>query len=441
MNNHKFNRQDELTRRQIMVNAARAYLGVTVAPMMGGSLATGAIGATRKSTGPSQLAEHVIFLNMQGGMSHLDTFDPKPKNEEVQGPVEAIPTSGDYEVSQYLPEFAKLADRACVIRSMTSRQGAHEQGQYLLHRSYSPRGTIVHPAIGSWVVRHKGRKNTTLPGFVTVGTNPKNASAGFFGADYQGVPLGRPDEGLKDSKRPNTVSEQDFTKRLAIADVLNKKFHETYKSQDVKSYDSLYDEAVNLMKSEDLKAFDIKLEPSSTRSKYGKDSFGQGCLLARRLVEVGVRFVEVGLGGWDTHYDNFTSVAARAAVLDKGFSTLVQDLEAKGLLETTLVVIGTEFGRTPNIVTEHNNGRDHHPACFSTVMAGAGIKGGTTYGKSDREARRPDTDGVSVQDFNATIGYALGVDSQKILHSPSGRPFRMAGAEKGIGNPIKSIFS
>jgi uncharacterized protein (DUF1501 family) len=223
--------------------------------------------------------------------------------------------------------------------------------------------------------------------------------------------------------------------------VLNKKFHETYKSQDVKSYDSLYDEAVNLMKSEDLKAFDIKLEPSSTRSKYGKDSFGQGCLLARRLVEVGVRFVEVGLGGWDTHYDNFTSVEARAAVLDKGFSTLVQDLEAKGLLETTLVVIGTEFGRTPNIVTEHDNGRDHHPACFSTVMAGAGIKGGTTYGKSDREARRPDTDGVSVQDFNATIGYALGIDSQKILHSPSGRPFRMAGAEKDIGNPIKSIFS
>ena len=336
---------------------------------------------------------------------------------------------------------AKLAHRACVIRSMSSRQGAHEQGQYLLHRSYSPRGTIVHPAIGSWIVRHKGRKNTTLPGFVTVGTNPKNASAGFFGADYQGVPLGRPDEGLKDSKRPNSVSEQNFTKRLAIADVLNKKFHETYKSQDVKSYDSLYDEAVNLMKSEDLKAFDIKLEPSSTRSKYGKDSFGQGCLLARRLVEVGVRFVEVGLGGWDTHYDNFTSVEARAAVLDKGFSTLVQDLEAKGLLETTLVVIGTEFGRTPNIVTEHDNGRDHHPACFSTVMAGAGIKGGTTYGKSDREARRPDTDGVSVQDFNATIGYALGVDSQKILHSPSGRPFRMAGAEKDIGNPIKSIFS
>lgn len=440
MNNHEFNKQDELTRRQIMVNAARAYLGVTVAPLLGGSLATGAIGATKKASGPGKLAEHVIFLNMSGGMSHLDTFDPKPKNKEVAGPVETITTSGDYELSQYLPETAKIADRACVIRSMSSKQGAHDQGQYLLHRSYSPRGTIVHPAIGSWIVRHKKRKNSTLPGFVTVGTNPKNASAGFFGAEFQGVPLGRPDEGLKDSKRANTVSEEDFTRRLAIADALNKGFHEKFKSPDVKSYESLYDEATKLMKSEDLKAFDIALEPSKTRAMYGKDRFSQGCLLARRLVEVGVRFIEVGLGGWDTHYDNFTAVEARAAILDKGFATLVKDLEEKGLLDSTLVVIGTEFGRTPHIVTEHSNGRDHHPACFSAVMAGAGVRGGTTYGQSDKEGRRPAENGVSVQDFNATIGYGLGIDTHKILHSPSGRPFRMAGAEKDLGNPIKDIF-
>jgi hypothetical protein len=328
----------------------------------------------------------------------------------------------------------------CVIRSLSSQQGAHDQGQYLLHRSYSPRGTIVHPAIGAWVVRHKGRKNTTLPGFVTVGTNPKNASAGFFGAEFQGVPLGRADEGLKDSKRPNTVSEEDFNRRLAIADALNKDFHEKFKTPDVKSYESLYDEATKLMKSEDLKAFEIGLEPSNVRAKYGNDGFGQGCLLARRLVEAGVRFIEVGLGGWDTHYDNFTAVESRAAVLDKGFATLVKDLEEKGLLDSTLVVIGTEFGRTPMIVTEHNNGRDHHPACFSAVMAGAGVRGGTVYGESDREGNRPADKAMSVQDFNATIGYALGIDSHKILHSPSGRPFRMAGAEAELGTPVKEIF-
>lgn len=438
--NHELNKQDELTRRQIMVNAARAYLGVTVAPLLGGTLATGAIGQTRKKDGPTQLAEHVIFLNMSGGMSHLDTFDPKPRNKEVQGPVEPI-DAGGFQISQYLPETAKIGGKICVIRSMSSQQGAHDQGQYLLHRSYSPRGTIVHPAIGAWVVRHKGRKNKTLPGFVTVGTNPKNASAGFFGAAFQGVPLGRPDEGLKDSKRPGSVSEEDFNRRLAIADALNREFHQKYKSPDVKSYDSLYDEATKLMKSEDLKAFEIKREPSKTRSKFGTDRFGQGCLLARRLVEVGVRFVEVGLGGWDTHYDNFTAVESRAAVLDRGFSALISDLEDKGLLDSTLVVIGTEFGRTPHIVTEHNNGRDHHPACFSAVMAGAGVQGGSVYGKSDKQGRRPADKPVSVQDFNATIGYALGVDSQKILHSPSGRPFRMAGPEKELGEPVKEIFS
>jgi uncharacterized protein (DUF1501 family) len=209
----------------------------------------------------------------------------------------------------------------------------------------------------------------------------------------------------------------------------------------VKSYESLYEEATKLMKSEDLKAFEIGLEPSKTRALYGNDGFGQGCLLARRLVEVGVRFVEVALGGWDTHYDNFASVEARAAVLDKGFSTLIKDLDDKGLLATTLVVIGTEFGRTPHIVTEHNDGRDHHPACFSAVLAGAGVRGGTTYGESDREGSRPADKAMSVQDFNATIGYALGIDSHKIYTSPSGRPFRMAGAEAELGNPAKEIFA
>ena len=259
----------------------------------------------------------------------------------------------------------------------------------MLHRSYSPRGTITHPAIGAWVVRLKGRKNKTLPGFVSVGGSAKNASSGFMGAEYAGVPLGRPDQGLKNSKRASTVDEGDFHARLALADRLNQKFHERYKVPQVKAYESLYEEAVKLMKSEDLKAFDISLEPQANRAKYGQNNFGQGCLLARRLVEAGVRFVEVGLGGWDTHYDNFTGVEARCNVLDQGYAALLQDLESKGLLDSTLVVIGTEFGRSPGIVEEHNNGRDHHPACFSCVLAGGGVKGGTVYGKSDAEAFHP----------------------------------------------------
>lgn len=438
MKNSDFNKADELGRRQFMINAARSYLGVTVAPMLGASLASPAF--AQGTAGGKKHAEHVIFLNMAGGMSHLDTFDLKP-GKDVQGPVEAISTKGDFQLSQYLPKSADVADKMCVINSMTSTQGAHEQGQYMLHSSYSQRGTITHPSIGSWVVRLKGRKNDTLPGFVAVGGNPKNASSGFMGAEFAGVPLGRANEGLKDSKRAHTVSEGDFNQRLAIADALNKKFHEKYNVPQVKAYESLYDEAVKLMNSSDLKAFDINQESSAVRSKYGNDNFGQGCLLARRLVESGVRFVEVTLGGWDTHYDNFTAVEARASVLDQGYSALMKDLEQKGLLENTIVVIATEFGRSPNIVAEHNNGRDHHPACFSCVISGGGVKGGVKYGKSDKNGNRPDEKPVTLQDLNATIGYALGLDHSQVVYSPSGRPFRMGGADDVLGSPLTSIFS
>lgn len=432
-----FYQADELGRRQFMINAARSYLGVSLAPMLGASLAGSAFG--QNHVGGTK-AEHVIFLNMGGGMSHLDTFDTKPKNKEVQGPVESINTTGDFQISQYLPETAKVGKHLCVINSMTSQQGAHSQGQYLLHRSYSPRGTIVHPALGAWVVRQKGRKNTTLPGFVTANTSPALSSPGFFGAEFGGVPLGRPDEGLKNSSRPGSVSEDDFKRRLAIADALNKTFEENYKTPAVKAYDSLYEEAVKLMQSKDLQAFDINRELGKVQETYGKNQFGQGVLLARRLVEAGVRFVEVSHGGWDTHYDNFDNVENRAKTLDQAFSALINDLEERGLLQSTLVVIATEFGRTPRIVTEHSNGRDHHPACFSAVMAGGGIAGGQKYGESDKNGARVAKDPVTIQDFNATIGYALGIDHAQVVSSPSGRPFRLGGAEAELGKPIQTIF-
>jgi hypothetical protein len=437
MDTNPFMKADELGRRQFLINAARSYLGVSLAPMLGAGLAGSAFG---QSHAGGAKAEHVIFLNMGGGMSHLDTFDTKPSNKDVQGPVESIDTTGDFQISQYLPKTAKVGNHMAIINSMTSKQGAHSQGQYLLHRSYSPRGTIVHPAIGSWVVRQKGRKNATLPGFVTANTNPNVSSAGFFGAEFGGVPLGRPDEGLKNSSRAGSVSEDDFKRRLAIADALNKTFHEKYQTPAVKAYDSLYEEAVKLMQSSDLTAFDINQEPGKVQETYGRNRFGQGCLLARRLVEAGVRFVEVSHGGWDTHYDNFTNVENKAQVLDQAFAALVTDLEKRGLLEKTLVVIATEFGRTPNIVAEHNSGRDHHPACFSAVMAGGGIAGGQKYGASDKNGNRVASDGVTIQDFNATIGYALGIDHSQVVNSPSGRPFRMGGADAELGKPIASIF-
>ncbi len=427
---------DELTRRQFISNAAKTYLGVSLAPMLGASVASRAFARTPEAK--NKPAEAVIFLNMSGGMSHIDTFDIKPNKKGIQGPVEPIRTKADgIRISHYLPRTAAVMDKICIIRSMTSKNGAHERGQYMLHRSYAPRGTIVHPTLGAWTMKMKGRKNKEIPGFVTVGGGPASASAGFFGVKYAGVPLGRADEGLKDSVRAATVSEQDFSRRLKLADALNKDFHRQHQNTSAHAYDELYNEAVRLMRSDDLKAFDISREPKSSRQAYGNNAFGQGCLLARRLVSHGVRYVEVNLGGWDTHYDNFTAVEARCNVLDRAYANLLVELEAAGLLQSTIVALGTEFGRSPVIVAEHKNGRDHHPSAFSCLLAGGGIKGGTVHGRTDSKGARVKKDKVTIKDFNATIAYGLGINTETILHSPSGRPFKVGGKK---GHPVTQLF-
>lgn len=427
------NKADEPTRRQFMQNAARAYLGVHLFPMLGASVASAAPAGAAKGA----KAKHVIYLYMSGGMSHLDTFDPKPKKKEVMGPATAIPTSADgVEISGYLPETAKVADKMCIINSLNSTQGAHEQGSYIMHTSYSQRGTIQHPALGSWVVKLGGRLHPELPGFVAVNSSPELTGGGFFGAKYSAAPIGSPDQGLQDSRRANEVTEVDFSRRLSLADRLNKQFHDRYPNTDVKAYEELYREAIALMNSKDLKAFNLGEEDSATRQMYGSGNFAQGCLLARRLVEHDVRFVEVQLGGWDTHYDNFTAVEGRCKEFDQAYSALIADLEKRGKLKDTLVVVATEFGRTPEIKAEHGDGRDHHPGAFSCVLAGGGVKGGMKYGETDSTGGKVKENKVSVQDFNATIAYALGLPHDLVLMSPTKRPFKIADK----GSPVTSIF-
>ena len=199
----------------------------------------------------------------------------------------------------------------------------------------------------------------------------------------------------------------------------------------------MYDEAVRLMKSKDLEAFDLSFEKPAVRDAYGRNGFGQGCLLARRLVENGVRFIEVGYGGWDTHSDNFERVAEKSAGLDQTLAALLDDLSSRGLLDSTLVVLATEFGRTPTIQTNRNNGRNHYPQAFSCLLAGGGIKGGMRYGKTDDEGREVIENQVSVPSFNATIAHALGIDLEKKTMSPTLRPFTVADK----GKPILDLFA
>jgi uncharacterized protein (DUF1501 family) len=432
MNSSDFNRYDEPTRRRFISNAAKMYLGVNLFPMLGSSIA----GAAPTSAGTAK-AKSVIYLYMSGGMSHLDTFDPK-KKKDVMGPTEAIATKAtDIMVGKWLPETAKVMDKVCVVNSMTSRQGAHEQGTYIMHTSYDMRGTVKHPSLGAWVMKLGGRHNPEIPGYVAIDSSQEYSGGGFFGAKYAAAPIGSPTDGLQDSKKPGAVSQADFDSRLSLADRLNKQFHGRYENADVKAYEELYLEAIKLMKSKDLKAFNIKDEPAATRQLYGQGRFAQGCMLARRLVEHGVRFVEVQLGGWDTHYDNFAAVEGRCKELDQAYAGLLTDLEKRGMLKDTLVVVATEFGRTPEIKTEHNDGRDHHPAAFTCLLAGGGVKGGFKYGETDASGNRVKDKPVTPQDFNATIAYALGVPHDLTVMSPSGRPFKFA--DKGV--PVMDVFA
>lgn len=428
-------KHDELTRRSFVASAAKSYLGVSLAPFLGSALTSNSFGQVSGIEGGT--AQSVIFLNMSGGMSHIDTFDPKPKQKKIQGPVEVIDTNVEgIQLTEYLRQTAKHADKMCIINSMSSRQGAHEQGQYQMHRGYAPRGTIVHPTMGSWALKMKGKGNPGIPGFVSIGGPTSNASPGFFGAKYGGVPIGKPEDGLKNIARPSSVSNESFQKRLALADVLNQNFHEQFQHPMIGEYNELFEEALRIMKSEDIKAFDVTKESDSMKEKYGKNHFGLGCLLARRLVEHKVRFVEVTLGGWDSHYDNFSTVEARCQILDKAYSALLQDLASRGLLESTLVVLSTEFGRTPEIVENHQLGRDHYPSAYSSVLAGGGINGGEKYGLTDSKGAKVKEDAVSQMDINATIAYALGINHKNILTSPSGRPFSMGNK----GQPLEGLF-
>ncbi|MDZ4289052.1 MAG: DUF1501 domain-containing protein, partial [Prosthecobacter sp.] len=215
---------------------------------------------------------------------------------------------------------------------------------------------------------------------------------------------------------------------------LDAEFQAEWQTRSVKAYADVYDDAVRLMHSEDLRAFDLTQEPDALRQAYGKDTFGQGCLLARRLVEHGVRFVEVALGSWDTHTANFINTPRLCDTLDTALSTLVNDLHARGMLDSTMIVLSSEFGRTPKI--NQNQGRDHYPV-FSAVMIGGGIKGGLKHGSTDKDGAQVATDKVSPPDFNATIGYALGLPLDQVIYSPSKRPFTVADK----GQPLTQLFA
>jgi Protein of unknown function (DUF1501) len=424
---------DELTRRQFARRLAQTCLGVSVmnglAPQGLAAPFEGASKAKQAAT-----AKRIIYLYMSGGMTHLDTFGVVP-GADTMGSTKAIPTSADgVQVSEYLPKTAKMMHRGVIVNSLTSTQGAHAQGNYFQHTSYTMRGATRHPALGAWLQKFQGKGNVDLPGSVIITGDSKHPGGGFFEAAFQPLLLNDPARGLQNSRMPASLSESDFDYRRSLSAKLDQSFQQTYNYQGVKAYAEVYKDAIKVMKSEDLDAFDLSKEDAETHAAYGDTSFAQGCLLARRLAEHGVRFVEVSLGGWDMHQDIYARLPERAAELDQALGALLTDLERRGLLDDTLVVLTSEFGRTPKI--NQNDGRDHYPKAFSSVIWGGGIKGGQVYGKTDKGIEVTENK-VSVPDFNATLAYALGLPLDLVLYSSSKRPFTVTDK----GQPITSLFA
>ena len=433
------NQLNETSRRGFLATTAKSCFGLTI-----GGAAANFFSQKTLAADPAVLAagggkaKSVIYLFMSGGMTHLDTLDPKPEaSSEVRGDCRAIDTNVDgIQLGHCLPKLAGQMDKVALIRSMSSQQGAHAQGRYFMRTGYAPRSSIVHPSPGAWANRLSGKQPENLPGFVTIDCGSSHPGAGFMEAQYAPLPIGDASLGLQNSRRQ--ISEAGFQQQLNLRKLLDAEFDSRYAKgqKTVRDYNEAYDAAIRLMNSEDLEAFDLSKEGKEVHQLYGSQRFSKGLLLARRLVERGVRFIEVEYGGFDWHADNFTSMEEKIPVLDQALSALLKDLEIKGLLESTLVVLGTEFGRSPEV--NSNAGRNHYPKAFSCLMAGGGIKGGRPYGSTDDTGANVTTDKTTAQDFNATIAYALGLAHDKVIESPSKRPFRMGGKD---GKPITDLFS
>ncbi|MGC4002539.1 MAG: DUF1501 domain-containing protein [Pirellulales bacterium] len=340
-------------------------------------------------------------------MTHIDTFDPKPGTPE-QGETKAIATkTAGIQLGDNLPKLAQLTDAMAIVRSIFTTTADHQQATYLLQTNYRQIASIVHPAMGAFANASLGaekdaaRLRRRRPGRTSSG-------AGYLDPKFTPIPVGDPELGLQNTTRPKYLNDQLFEERLDLIKKFGGSFRRKYPLKQVDAYAEFYRQAVELMSSEDLKAFDLSQEKDSVRDDYGRTPFGQGALLARRLVEHDVRWSEVSFGNWDMHDDIYgdNALPSKAGELDQTMSALLRDLQSRGLLKTTLVVLISEFGRSPKI--NERGGRDHHPGVFSGVLAGGGIKGGLTYGKSDDRGFRPAEHGVDISDFNATIAAAPG---------------------------------
>lgn len=432
--------QNEITGNSI---SRRTWLGQIASVAFGAA----AVNGRHTQANASKPPRSCIVLWMSGGPSQMDTFDLKPGHENG-GPFKEISTSvPGIKISEHLPKIAEQAEHLAIVRSMSTVDGDHGRATEHLHTGYQRRVNVEYPCLGSLFASENSSSASSLPAFVNIAP-PVDSTAskpGFLGSRYSPMIIrpvtsnALPADG--DDQPPvltvdyllppsGTVSDRAMN-RADLLQSFNRDFALRQPDAVPRSHQIAFERAIKLMHPEAASAFDLLQESAAMRNAYGIDSFGQGCLMARRLVERGVGFVEVTLGGnsanWDTHAQNFQNVQRLSETLDRAWSQLIVDLKARGMLESTVVVWMGEFGRTPKI--NSSAGRDHFPNAWSTVLAGGGIQGGQVVGRTNAAGTEVEDRPVSVPDFMATICRAVGIDPKKQNLANDGQPIRIVDAD------------
>ena len=387
-------------------------------------------------------AKAVIHLYLPGGMAAQESWDPKPYAPiEYRGPMPNIPTKiAGERFGAMMKQCAQVADKITVIRSMTHGEAAHERGTHNMFTGYRPSPAIKYPSFGS-IVSHEFGPRGAMPPYVCI-PNPANefAGSGYLSSAYAAFGLGSdPASGgfkVRDLALPGDVNPEQFSKRRRMLDVVDQHFKSMEQSDALDAMDTFYQRAYSLISAPEAReAFDMGKEPDAMKERYGKTQAGQRMLLARRLVEAGVRFVSLTAGGWDHHSNIKGAFESNMPPVDQAIATLIRDLEERGLLDSTLIMVSSEFGRTPKI--NKDAGRDHYPKVFSVMLAGGGITKGQIYGTSDATSTGPDENPVTVENLAATVYTQLGIDHSRRLMAPGSRPIDIV---RG-GEPIADIIT
>ena len=373
----------------------------------------------------------MILLWMSGGPSQFETFDPKPDHENGGGTKVISTAVPGIQIAEGWESVAKAMKDIALIRSMTNKEGNHQRASYQLHTGYVPTGSVKHPGFGSNIAKELADPQHDLPTVVSIGRT--EGLGGYLGVDYEPFIVDNP--GNLPNNVGTTVSASRLERRLAHLKRLEADFAARGGQVVVENQQKIYDKASRLVLSPLTEAFNIASEPENLRQQYGESNFGKGCLLARRLIEKGVTFVEVRSNGWDTHDDVHTRVSTLAEQVDPGFGALIADLKTRGMLENTVVAWMGEFGRTPRI--NPRDGRDHYPRAFNAAIAGGGIKGGQVIGRTSADGAAIDDRPVSVPDLFSSICKCLDVNPSKETVSPLGRPMKIVDG----GEVVQELFS